>query len=96
MHNEITQLKRNENLIPPHQYMRDPRQNQRDRNDINRRNEEHRPRAPRVPNQNFVVSKEIAEEENYVQDNEPFDQYLINDQDQISESVQTKESSSYF
>jgi hypothetical protein len=59
-------------------------------------NEEHRPRAPRVPNPNVVVLEEITEEENFVQDNEPFNQELINDQDQILESVQMEEISSYF
>jgi hypothetical protein len=96
MQNEITRLKRNENLIPPHQDMRVPPQNQRDRNDRNQRNEEHRPRAPRVPNPNVVVLEEITEEENFVQNNDSFDQEFINDQDQILESVQMEEISSSF
>jgi hypothetical protein len=37
MQNEITRLKRNENIIPPHQDMRALPHNQRDRNDRNQR-----------------------------------------------------------
>jgi hypothetical protein len=50
----------------------------------------------RVPNPNVVVLEEIAEEEYFIQDNEPFNQESINDQDQILESIQMEESSSYF
>jgi hypothetical protein len=67
MQNEITRLKRGENLIPPNPNMRAPLHDQRIRND---RIEEHRPRAPRVPNPNVVVLEEIVEEENF----ENFDQ----------------------
>jgi hypothetical protein len=62
MQNEITRLKRGENLIPPNPNMRAPLHDQRIRND---RIEEHRPRAPRVPNPNVVVLEEIVEEENF-------------------------------
>jgi hypothetical protein len=96
MQNEITRLKRNENIIPPHQDVRTLPQNQRDRNDRNQRNEEHKPKAPRVPNPNVVMLGEIEEEEYFIQDNEPFNQESINDQDQILESVQMEEISSSF
>jgi len=52
------------------------------RNDRNQRNEENIPRAPRVPNPNVVVLEEITKENNFVQNNESFDQY------QILESIQ--------
>jgi len=58
--NEINQLKRNENIIPSHQYVRYFPNNQRDINDRNQRNGEHIQRAPRVPNRNIVVLEEIS------------------------------------
>jgi hypothetical protein len=54
--------------------------------------EEHRTRAPRVPNPNVVVLKEIIEDENF----ERFDQEIDVEQDQVLESVQMDEGSSYF
>jgi hypothetical protein len=69
--------------------MRAPLPDQRGRND---RIEDHRPRAPRVPNPNVVVLEEIVEEENF----ETFDQETIINQDEVLESVQMEEGSSYF
>jgi hypothetical protein len=46
MKNEITRIKINENITPAHQHVRNFPQNQIERNDINIRNEEHRPVAP--------------------------------------------------
>jgi hypothetical protein len=57
MQNEITRLKRTENLIPLNQNMRAPFPDKRGRNDII---EYHRPRAPKVMNPNVVVLKEIV------------------------------------
>jgi len=73
-----------------------PPNNQRGRDDRNKRNEEHRTRAMRVLNPNVVVLEEIIEEEKFIQYNEPFNQELINDQDQILESSQMEEISSSF
>jgi hypothetical protein len=64
-------------------------QDQRVRND---RNEEHRPRAPRVPNPNVVVLEEIVEEESFEND----DQEADITQDEILESVQMDEGTSSF
>jgi hypothetical protein len=55
MQNEINRLKRSENLILPHQNMRDPLLDQRGRNDREKGIEYHRPRAPKVPNPNAIV-----------------------------------------
>jgi hypothetical protein len=56
------------------------------------KNEDHRPRAPRVPNPNVVMMEEIFEEENF--DN--YDQEVDNIQDEILESVQMDEGESSF
>jgi hypothetical protein len=62
MQNKITRLKRSENLIPPNQNIRDPLPNKRGINDII---EDHRPRAPNVPNPNAIMLEEIVEELNF-------------------------------
>jgi hypothetical protein len=55
-----------ENCVPTNQNIRVPAQDQRVRND---RNEEHRPRPPRVPNPNAIILEEIVEEESFENNN---------------------------
>jgi len=57
--NEITRLKRVENLVPPNQNTRILVQDQTIRNN---KVEKHRPREPRAPNPNVMVLEEIVEE----------------------------------
>jgi hypothetical protein len=89
MQNEISILKRGENIIPPNLNRRSPLHDQRIINDII---EENVPRAPKFPNPNVVVLEEIVEEEKF----ENFDQAgtYVN-QDEVSESIQMDEGSSY-
>jgi hypothetical protein len=56
------------------------------------RNEQHRPREPRVKNPNVMVLEDVFEEENF----ENFDQEADIIQDEILESVQTDEGDSSF
>jgi len=89
MQNELTRLKRGETFIPTNQNVRLQIQYQRVRND---RNEENRPTSPRVPNPNVVVLEDIVEEESIENDT----QETNITQDEILESVQTEEGTSYF
>jgi hypothetical protein len=72
MKNELTRLRRATNplpsedqdiRVPVQEQRRNPTQDQRERND--RRNEEHRPRAPQVPNPNALELDEIVIEESF-------------------------------
>jgi hypothetical protein len=93
MHNKLTRLIRAENLVPTNQNPRILVQEQ-SRNPIQEqiirivdKNEEHRPRVPRVPNPNVVVLEEIFE--NFYQEVD-----II--QDEILEYVQKDEGESSF
>jgi hypothetical protein len=88
MQNELTRLKMGEIFVPTNQNVRVPMQDQRVINDIN---EEHRPKAPRMPNLNVVVLEEIGEEESFDNDN----QKPNITQEDILESVQTYEGTSF-
>lgn len=89
MQNEITRLKRGENLIPSNLNIRAPSYDQRMRNE---RIEEHRPRAPKVPNPIVVVLEEIVEEDKF----ENLDQETCIIQDQVLKLVQIDEGPSSF
>jgi hypothetical protein len=97
MQNELTRLRRDENFVPTNQNPRILIQEQR-RNHVQEqrmrqyRDEEHRKRAPRVPNPNVVVMEEIFEEENF----ENYNQEANNIQDEILELVQMDEGESSF
>jgi len=86
MKNETTRLKRAKNVVPPNKNARVPLQYQRVRN------EEHRPRAPRVPNPNVMVLEDIIKVESFEND----DQEADITQDEILESVQMDEGTSSF
>jgi hypothetical protein len=95
MQNEITHLKRDDNVVQPYQYERHVQQNFINRGYTNQRNEEHEPRTPRLQNPNVVMLEEIKEEY-FIKENEKSNQELVNDQNKILGLVQMEKISYSF